>query len=44
MRRPKDLTQILSWQLGRLGDRFPSVGYRSTRTVEAVLGCGVRWE
>jgi hypothetical protein len=44
MRRPQDLTQILSWQLWRLGDRFPSAGYRSTRTIEAVLGCGVRWE
>jgi hypothetical protein len=26
------------------GDRFPAAGYRSTRTIEAVLGYGVRWE
>ena len=44
MRRPRDLTQILAPQFWWLGDRFPSAGYRSTRTIEAVLGCGVRWE
>jgi hypothetical protein len=41
---PRDLTPILSSQLWWLGDRFPSAGYRSTRTIEALLGCGVRWE
>jgi hypothetical protein len=44
MRGPRDLTRILASQLWWLGDRFPSAGYRSTRTIEAVLGCGVRWE
>lgn len=44
MRPPRDLTGILSWQLWWLGDRFPSTVYRSTDIIEAVLGCGVRWE
>jgi hypothetical protein len=44
MRRPRDLTRILASQFWWLGDRFPGAGYRSTRTIEAVLGCGVRWE
>lgn len=41
---PRNLTQILSSQLWWLGDRFPIAGYSSARTIEAVLGCGVRWE
>lgn len=44
MQPPRDLAGILSSQLWWLGDRFPVTGYRSTRTIEAVLGCGVRWE
>jgi hypothetical protein len=44
MQPPRDLTRILSSQLWWLGDRFPNAGYRSTRTIEVVLGCGVRWE
>lgn len=44
MQPPRDLTGIISWQLWRLGDWFPSAVYRSTDTIEAVLGCGVRWE
>jgi len=44
MQGPRDLTRILAAQLWWLGDRFPSAGYRSTRTIEAVLGGGVRWE
>jgi ankyrin repeat protein len=44
MRGPRDLTRILASQLWWLGDRFPSAGYRSTRTIEAVLSCGGRWE
>jgi hypothetical protein len=34
---PRDLTRILSSQLWWLGDRLPSAGYRSSRTIEAVL-------
>jgi hypothetical protein len=41
---PKDLTPILASHLWWLGDRLPGLGYRSGGTVEAVLGCGVRWE
>jgi len=41
---PRNLTEILSSQLWWLGDRYPSAGYRSTRPIEALLGCGVRWE
>jgi hypothetical protein len=44
MRPPRDLTGILSWQLWWVGDRFPGAVYRGTGTIEAVLGCGVRWE
>jgi hypothetical protein len=43
-RPPRDLTGILSWQLWWVGDRFPAAVYRGTGTIEAVLGCGVRWE
>jgi hypothetical protein len=35
-----DAGVLLAW----LGDRFPSADYRSTRTIDAVLGCGVQWE
>jgi len=41
---PRGLTRILSSHLWWLGDRFSGASYRSTRTIEAVLGCGVRWE
>ena len=41
---PRNLTGVVSSQLWWLGDRFPVTGYRSTRAIEAVLGCGVRWE
>lgn len=41
---PKDLTSILSWRLGWLGDRFPWAYRRGTGTIEALLTCGVRWE
>jgi hypothetical protein len=46
MQPPRDLTQILSWHLRWLEDRFPntSVGYRGTGVIEAILKCGVRWE
>jgi hypothetical protein len=44
MQRPRDPTKILASHLWWLGDRFPGTGYRSTRTIEAVLGCGVRWQ
>ncbi|OGL17563.1 MAG: hypothetical protein A3F92_09165 [Candidatus Rokubacteria bacterium RIFCSPLOWO2_12_FULL_71_22] len=44
MQPPRDLTRILSSHFWWLGDRFPGTGYRSTRTIEAVFGCGVRWE
>lgn len=41
---PRDLTRILSSHLWWLVDRFPCIDYRSTRTIETVLGCGARWE
>jgi hypothetical protein len=44
MQLPRDLTQILSSHLWWLGDRFAGVTYRSTRAIEAVLDCGVRWQ
>ena len=44
LQAPKDLTRILSSNLWWLADRFPGTGYRSAGTVEAILGCGVRWE
>ncbi len=44
MQPPRDLTRILSSHLWWLGDRFPGIGYRTTRPIESVFGCRVRWE
>jgi hypothetical protein len=40
---PKDLTSILSWHVSWLGDRFPGLTGRSSRTIEAILQCGTQW-
>ncbi|MGD9851071.1 MAG: hypothetical protein AB7T38_07380 [Nitrospirales bacterium] len=41
---PKDLTSILSSHLWWIGNRFPWGVHHGMDTIEALLGCKVRWE